>query len=181
MICKSWLIVNFCYIALWYFMPAVQFDLYLICDPRPNIHNSNKICWTMWTEKEEYRLMLWWRIRQLMTFIENNQTLFFILYYGAHIRWTCLSYWWWMQVLYITIMNMSLYNSMYQLWKVRSARSLSSRIDVLLVSTEWSSCPLKSGILLLALIHHRCVLCRESRLRDYLLLCCIGQKQTGPA
>jgi hypothetical protein len=35
----------------------------------------------------------------------------------------------------ITIMNMSLHNSIYQLWKVRSARSLSSRIDVLLVST----------------------------------------------
>jgi hypothetical protein len=35
----------------------------------------------------------------------------------------------------ISIMNISLHNSIYQLWKVRSARSLSSRIDVLLVST----------------------------------------------
>jgi hypothetical protein len=37
---------------------------------------------------------------------------------------------------YITIMNMSLHNSMYQLWKVQSVHSLSPRIDVLLVSTK---------------------------------------------
>jgi hypothetical protein len=35
----------------------------------------------------------------------------------------------------ITIMNMSLHNSMYQLWKVQSARSLYPQIDVLLVFT----------------------------------------------
>ncbi len=36
---------------------------------------------------------------------------------------------------YITIMNISLHNSIYQLWKVLSAHSLSSQIDALLVFT----------------------------------------------
>jgi hypothetical protein len=36
---------------------------------------------------------------------------------------------------YITIQNISFHNSLYQLWKVQSASSLFSQIDVLLVST----------------------------------------------
>jgi hypothetical protein len=51
---------------------------------------------------------------------------------------------------FLQFMNISLHNSIYHIWKVRSAGgAYPHKIDVLLVSTYRSSRPLKSGILLL--------------------------------
>jgi hypothetical protein len=62
--------------------------------------------------------------RSLTSLLETS---FFILYFWAHIRWTCHSFRWWLQDILHNYEHV-ITQQLYQLWKVRSPCSLSPRI-----------------------------------------------------